>query len=100
MNITLSPYAPLPDSDDALNVSKVGDVLTINDTPYDFSVIPDGATLPEGSTDCPYIIGAIERVGGELHLTLRLPVMPDASEAACFPLPIVDPADGLLELPK
>jgi len=96
MKISLSPQR----RDDTLVVSKAGDVLTINGVEFDFSVVPDGATLPAPAVNCPFIGGPVERVGGDLQLTLILPLAADASEAARFPQPIINPADGALELPQ
>jgi hypothetical protein len=96
MKINLSPQR----RDDTLTVSKQGDTLTINGTAYDFSVIPDGATLPKDATDCEWLASDVERIDGVLHLTLLLPHGVNASEAARFPQPIVNPADGTLELPR
>lgn len=95
MHITLSPQR----RDDTLTVNRQGDTLTINGAAFDFGVIPDGATLPASAVDCEYITGDIERIGGVLHLTLLLPNGPDASEAARFPAPIINPSNGVLELP-
>lgn len=96
MHITFSPQW----RSDALTVSKQGDILTINDIVYDFSVIPDGATLPADAVDCLFIIGLIERIAGTLHLTMLLPHGSDATPAALFPAPLINPPDGLLELPQ
>jgi hypothetical protein len=96
MKITLSPQR----RDDTLQVSKSGDTLTINGVEYDFSVVPDGATLPQDAVDCAWIASDVERIGGVLHLTLILPHGADASYAARFPSPLTDPVDGLLELPQ
>ena len=95
MQITLIPQR----RDDSLVVSKLGDVLTINGAPYDLSVIPEGATLPATATDCLFLIGNIERIAGVLRLSLLLPTGANASHAANFPVPIINPADGNLELP-
>lgn len=96
MHITLIPQR----RDDTLQVTKQGDTLTINGTAYDLSTIPDGATLPATATDCPYLTGNIERVAGVLRLSLLLPTGQDATPAANFPAPIVNPPNGKLELPK
>ena len=96
MNIKLSPQR----RDDTLAVTKQGDTLTINGTEYDFSQLPDGGTLPADAVDCEYVIGSVDRVSGELELTLLLPHGANASEAARFPEPIINPADGEVELPK
>ena len=95
MHITLIPQR----CDDTLVVSKQGDTLTINDVAYDLSVIPDGATLPASAADCPYLVGDIERIAGVLHLSLLLPTGQDATPAANFPDSIINPPNGLLELP-
>ena len=96
MNITLSPTR----TDAPLSVSRQGDALTINGTAYDFSPLPDGATLPASAINCEFITGPVERINGVLHITLLLPHGPDASEAVRFPAPIINPPDGLLELPQ
>jgi len=96
MKISLSPQR----RDDVLTATKQGDVLTINGTEYDFSQLPDGGTLPADAVESEYVIGSVNRVNGELELTLLLPHGADASEAARFPTPIIDPADGEVELPK
>lgn len=36
MIIKLSPYAPLPGSDEHLSLSRAGDVLTVNGQAFDF----------------------------------------------------------------
>jgi len=96
MHIKLSPQR----RDDSLTVSKQGDTLTINGTEYDFSVIPEGGTLPKDATDCAWLASDVTRIDGVLHMTLILPNKVNASEAARFPQPIVNPADGELELPQ
>jgi len=96
MKINLSPQR----RDDMLTVAKQNDVLTINGAEYDLTSLPDGGTLPAEAVDSEYVIGSVGRVNGELELTLLLPHGPNASEAARFPEPIIDPADGEVELPK
>jgi hypothetical protein len=96
MQIKLSPQR----RDDTLSVTKQGDTLTINGAEYDFSVVPDGATLPKEATDCAWLASDVERIDSVLHLTLLLPHGANASEAARFPQPIINPADGALELPQ
>ena len=96
MKITLSPQR----RDDTLTITKQGDTLTINGTAYDFSQLPDGGSLPADAVDCEFVIGSVDRVNGELELTLLLPHGANASESARFPQPIITPADGDVELPK
>lgn len=97
MKISLSPQR----CDEQLTVIRSGaDVLIINDEPFDFSGLPDGATIPAGVVPCKWITGPVERIGGELHLTLTLPHGPDASEAVAFPLAIINPPiGGMVSLP-
>ncbi|MDX0766836.1 hypothetical protein GOD36_33115 [Sinorhizobium medicae] len=96
MRINLSPQR----RDDAIEVSKAGDILTINGAPFDFSSLPEGATIPPGDVPCEWIAGPIERVGGKLHLTLILPHGPGPSQGVAFPPPIIDPPDGVIALPS
>lgn len=96
MHITLIPQR----RNDSLTVRKQGDTLTINGIAYDFSVIPGGATLPESAVDCEYISGNVERINGVLHISLILPHGTNPSQAVAFPEPIINPADGELELPQ
>ena len=86
-----------------LRLERSGQKLTINDQVLDFSVIPAGATLPDGgtATGCPYIVGDIDRdAEGVLHLTVMLPHASNAPHEARFPEPIIDPADGIVPLPE
>ena len=85
--------------DDTLTLSKSGDALTVNGTVYDFSPLPDGATLPREAIDCEWICGNVERVNGELVIPILLPHGPDASEAARFPERMAVIIDGGVVLP-
>ena len=95
MKIALSPQR----RDDAIEVSKSGEILTINGAPFDFSALPDGATIPAGEIPCDWIMGPVERVGGQLQLTLILPHGPNPSAAVAFPSQLIDPPDGAIALP-
>lgn len=86
--------------DDVLTISKSGDALTINDVIYDFTPLPDGATLPKDAIGCEWICGNVERINGELVIPILLPHGPDASEAARFPEPLTVTNDGQVVLPK
>lgn len=83
-----------------LRVIKSGEVLTINGESIDFSEIPEGATLPAEAINHDWIVGDIHREGGELTLTLVLPITADASDAARFPEDLAVTANGPLELPR
>jgi len=95
MRISFSPQR----RDDALTVTKQGDVLTINGEAFDFSDLPDGATILAGAVPCEWIVGPVERIGGDLQLTLILPHGPTPSAAVAFPEPLANPPDGPLLLP-
>jgi hypothetical protein len=86
--------------DDLLAVSKAGDVLTINGEAFDFSDLPEGATLPRGAISCSYIGGAVERVDGELIVPLILPHGPNPTPELQAPSDIENVPDGPVELPK
>ena len=83
--------------DDSLTVVKHGDKLIVNGVEYDFTSIPEGATLP---IDSDLFSGNVERVGGVLKVTLTLPHGPNPSKAVAFPEPIDVVADGPVELPQ
>lgn len=85
--------------DGALVVSKTGDVLTINGEVFDFSSLPDGATILAGDVPCEWIAGPVDRVDGKLRLSLILPHGPIPSPDILLAAPIVDPADGPLAIP-
>lgn len=87
------PAAPV------LTVTKAGDVLTINGEAFDFSTLPDGATIPAGEVPCEWVVGPVERIGGDLHVTLLLPHGADPSPAVAFPNALIDPPDGPLVIP-
>lgn len=96
MYINLSPVR----LDETLTATRAGDVLILNGEAFDFGPLPDGATLPAEAIGSDWIIGPVERINGELHLTLRLPHGPNPSSAVAFPQPIHVTADGQVELPQ
>lgn len=95
MQINLSPVR----MDETLDVSKAGDKIVINGQLFDFTQLPEGATLPAEAIDSEHFVGPVERINGELHLTLRLPHGPNPSQAVAFPEPIHVTEDGPIELP-
>ena len=99
MRISFSPFAALPGDNRRLTVSRHGDILTINGDTVDLSVIPDGATLPPGAIDNPWIVGPVERIDGVLHVTLLLPHGDFPSPAVAFPTPITLTGNGPVALP-
>jgi len=96
MKITLSPTV----WNRTLSVSKAGDTLTINDKTFDFSGVADNGILSAKDVGCEFIVDDVQRIGGDLQLTLLLPIGARASNSARFPDAIVDPADGPVQLPQ
>ncbi len=78
--------------------SVSGDVLTIDGEALDFGPLPDGATLPKDDVDCPWLASDVERIDGEICLTLMLPHGANAPEETRFP-EMVTIAEGEVVLP-
>ena len=95
MRINLTPQR----RGDTLTLSREGDTLTINGTAFDFSQLEDGDLLPRDAVDCEFLASDVERIDGHVTLTLIAPHGMNASEAARFPQPILDPPDGPVEVP-
>ncbi|GGG77478.1 hypothetical protein GCM10011415_27970 [Salipiger pallidus] len=96
MKIILSPIR----LDTQLELSKSGDTLTINGEVFDFIDVPAGATLPRAAITCDWIAGDVTRdEAGVLTVPVVLPHGADAPEETRFPEPLVDVADGPVELP-
>nr|WP_310794634.1 tail fiber assembly protein [Pseudomonas sp. S07E 245] len=81
-----------------LAVVKVGETLEVNGVALNFSSLADGATLPAEAVGCEFVIAPVERINGDLVLTLMLPHAADAPQAARFPVDLY-PADGQVQLP-
>lgn len=94
MIIKLSPVR----SDVHLSVVKAGEILEVNGVTLDFSRLADGATLPAEAVGCDFVIAPVERINGDLVLTLMLPHDADAPQGARFPVDLY-PADGQVQLP-
>ena len=103
MIIQLSPQR----RDDGYTLTVFGEVLSIDGATLDLSGIPEGATLPRGAVDCPWLAGDITREGGVLRVPLILPhgAIPLGLEsdpevlAVTFPAPITVTGDGPVALP-
>jgi hypothetical protein len=95
MIIKLSPVR----SDAELTVTKAGDTLIINGASLDFSRLEDGSTLCAEAVGNEWVVQPVNRINGELVVTLMLPHAADASELARFPVDIINPADGPVRLP-
>lgn len=85
---------------DSLVLGKQGEALVINGKRYDFSQLPEGATLPREAMDCELFASDVTRKGGDIELTLLLPITANASAAARFPETILVSADGAIHVPE
>lgn len=95
MQISFTPVR----SDGALEVSRQGDILTINGEAFDFGPLPEGASLPRSAVDCEWLATDVERTGGEISLTLLLPHGANAPEETRFPQTIALAGDGPVPVP-
>lgn len=94
MHISFSPQR----RDDTLTLERTApDRLRINGELFNFGPLPDGATIPE--VPCDWIVGPVERIDGEIHLTLLLPHGPNPSQTVAFPEPITVTEDGPVAVP-
>lgn len=96
MRISFSPMR----RDDTLTLEKSnGDRLRINGELFNFNTLNDGDVIPAGAVPCEWIVGPVERINGEVRLTLILPHGPSPSHAVAFPDPITVTNDGPIEVP-
>lgn len=96
MIIQLSPQR----RDDAFEVVRAGSVLTVNGEQFDFSHINNGDTLPGNAIQSEWFVGDVERVGGELTLTLLFPNPWNYSPDQAFPVPLTNVPNGKVMFPK
>lgn len=96
MKIILNPQR----RDDKLEVVKNGEVLTVNGEDFDFSPLQDGMSLPSSAVDCEWFAGDIQRINGELVLTILLPHGPNPTQEQAFPVPLENVVDGFVKLPE
>jgi hypothetical protein len=96
MRISFSPQR----RDDKLTLELTApDRIRVNDDLFNFSPLVDGDTIPTDEIPCDWIVGPVERIDGEIHLTLILPHGPNPSDAVAFPDPIYVTQDGPITLP-
>lgn len=96
MRISFSPQR----RDDALVLEKSnGDHLRINGELFNFNPLNNGDVIPAGVVPSDWIVGPVERIDGEIHLTLILPHGPNPSRAVAFPEAITVTEDGPIEVP-
>ncbi len=97
MIIKLSPQEMHPPQQ--LAVWKNGEQLNINGLTIDLASLVEGASLPVNAIGSAWVAGPIQRVGGQVVLTLFLPNSPESTEAERFPRDLVDVPDGRVALP-
>lgn len=95
MLINLSPVR----MEEQLVARVDGEVLYLNDEPFDFTPLLDGASIAREAIDSKWFAGPVERSSGVLSITLVLPHGPNAPETTRFPQPITVPGSGSIYLP-
>lgn len=87
--------------DDTLTLERTApDRLRINGELFNFAPLAEGDTIPAGNIPCEWIVGPVERIDGEIHLTLILPHGPNPSQAVAFPEPIHVTQEGPVAVPQ
>lgn len=100
MIINLTPTRPNKvNSNKTLHISKRGNNITINDELFDFSDLKEGCVLPLNSISSDYITSEVKMVGGEISLTIKMPVGKNSTYGQRFPQPIHVTEDGEIDLP-
>lgn len=100
MKINLSPVSVNGQSfPPPLELEKRGDVLIINGEPFDFSPMEEGDALPRTAVNSYWFMNDIYRSGGEIELTVMLPLPTNYSQEQAFPAPLVVNEDGPVSLP-
>ncbi|MCV0348445.1 MAG: hypothetical protein K5863_00080 [Nitratireductor sp.] len=94
MHIVLSPQWRT----EPLQVTKQGDVLTINGEAFDFSSLPEGAEIADVPSE--FVVCAaehpVERVGGKIFIALIRPYGAKSPAADARSLVLEDAADGVI----
>lgn len=84
MKITLFPAL----SGEPLKAAVSGDSITINGEKIDFSVVPNDYRLPAHAVDNSWMVHGtyIERIDGEIHMSIRFPIEWDSPESVRCPM--------------
>ncbi|VVO80130.1 hypothetical protein PS870_01750 [Pseudomonas fluorescens] len=86
--------------DESFEVTRSGDVLVVRGVSFDFSPIKEGDTLPRSAIKSEWFAGDVDRIGGELVLTLLFPNPWNYSQEQAFPIPLVNVPNGLVRFPQ
>lgn len=81
MKIKFSPCR----MNETLISSVYGDTLVLNGVSFDFSPLQDGDLLPRVAVGSQWVASDVERVGGEICLTILIPHGVDAPRETLFP---------------
>lgn len=76
-----------------------GNRLRINGELFNFNPLQDGDLLPPGTVPSEWIVGPVERVDGEVRLTVILPHGMHPSPSVAFPEPVIVDEDGPIPVP-
>lgn len=95
MIIKLSPQR----RDDSLAVIKSGDLLNINGEVFDLSPMNDGDTLPRSAIASEWFAADVEKVSGQLVVTLLFPNPANYSQEQAFPVDLLGVPDGEVVFP-
>lgn len=79
---------------------KVGDTISVNGEIFYFSRVQEGDTLPKEAIASDWFGGDVERVGGDLVVTLISPLPSNYSPEQAFPEPVIMHGDGEVPLPQ
>lgn len=99
MFIKFAPFVPLPGLYIPMSVSREGETLIVSGVSFDLSPLSEGSVLPAEAISSEWFEGELVRIEGQLHLTLRLPVPPNAKGSVSFPDPVRVTKDGPVRLP-
>lgn len=97
MHISFSPQR----RDDTLTLERtVPDRIRINGELFNFGPLTDGDEIPASVVPCPWLIGPVQRINGEIHLTLILPHGANPTREQAFPESIHVTEDGGIKIPR
>lgn len=95
MRIVLSPIR----SDERIEASVAGEVLTVGSDVMDFGDVGEGDFLPREACSSPWIAGGVTRTDGVIVVPLAFPVRRRATDAALFPEPVTV-SSGAVTFPR
>lgn len=87
-------------NDAVLTASVLGDSIVVNGQAFDFAQVGEGDTLPRAAIKSEWFAGDVERTGGQLTITLLLPIPWNFSPEQAFPVPLINVVDGPVVFPS